>query len=396
MSVFLYKAKKGPKEFIEGELEAMNIDEATIKINSMDLFLLSIKRKKASFLFGAKVPLRELIEFTSQFSSLINSGSTLLFSLNVLSASAEYPKLSPIIDDIIFQIKEGKEFSQSLSCYRSVFSQLYISLVRAGELSGTLGVNLKRLSRLLEEESDFRANLISALTYPCLVLGVAILTVVVLLQFVIPKIANIFSEIDQVLPPSTLFLVNFSNFFTHYWYFVLPVLTLVALATKYFLTSKYGKLIWDREKLRIFGLGNLFLKIEISRFSRTLSLLLRQGLSMDKALVVAVSSVSNIFIHNSIKTIEKQIHHGTSLSNAVRASGIFPCGFVSVVKVGEESGSLDEALAKLADNYKKDINRRVKRMLAVVEPLLILVVGLIVGFVVVSMLLPIFDMDFSF
>ena len=227
MAVFFYKAKKGPRELLTGQVEAINIKDAAAKIDNLGLFPITIEEKNIPFSRSSKVSSREMIEFTHQLSSLMLSGSNLLPSLNILASSVEYTALNPIITQIIAHVKDGYDFSKALGAHPKIFSQLYISLVRAGEVSGTLGDNLKRLAEFMDEERDFRSNLVSVLTYPALIACVGFLTVVVLLNFVIPKVVKVFSEIEQALPAATLFLVNLSNFFTHHWWVILLLMILI-------------------------------------------------------------------------------------------------------------------------------------------------------------------------
>ena len=396
MPTFFYKAKKGPREVLTGEIEAINVKDAAAKIDTLGLFPITIEEKKLSIRKSSRVSSRELVEFTHQLSSLMLSGSNLLPSLNTLGASIEYSSLNPVITQIITQVKDGHDFSKALEAHPKVFSQLYVSLVRAGEVSGSLGENLKRLAEFMEEERDFRANLVSVLTYPMLIVAVGILTVIVLLNFVIPKVVKVFSEVEQALPAPTLFLVNMSSFFTHYWLVILVLVIVAVIAGQQYLQSKAGKFDWHRTILKLPLVGDIITRIEICRLAKTLALLLKNGLPIDRAVNVLSFTITNTFLRSKIEAVGAQIKEGTALSEAMRNVGVFSASFVNVIKVAEDSSNLDAALFTTAESYQKEISRRLKRVLNILEPLLILIVGLVVGFVVISMLLPIFSLDFNF
>ncbi|MBU1122200.1 MAG: type II secretion system F family protein [Candidatus Omnitrophota bacterium] len=396
MSIFLYKAKKGPSEIVEGQIEAQSNQEAVSKLDALDLFPLVIKEKKVSFGRKSKVALKDLVEFTHQLATLINSGSTLISSLSTLASATDQSNLKPVVLDVIAQVKEGVHFSQALEKYPYIFSQLYISLVKTGEASGTLGQNLSRIAQFLEEELDFYTNIISILTYPFIIVGVGILTIFALLKFVIPKLVGIFDDIGQALPLPTLILKNISDVFSRYWIIILGAgILCVFIVKRYFLIPK-NRIWWDEVKLKMPLVGVLLKKIEIARFSRTLSILLKNGVTIDSSLRVVTKTISNVFFQRQVERVEKQIKEGMSLNEALKSINVFPATFINVVTVGEESGSLDNVLENLSVDYNKEIHRKMKAVLGILEPMLILGVGVIVGFVVLAMLLPIFQIDFNF
>lgn len=396
MPVYIYRAKKSSGEFEEGQIEASNREEVLTRIDSLGLFPISVEEKTFPFKFSSKVSLKELVEFTHQLSILINSGSSLLTSLNTLVLEGECGSLKPIILNIVNQIREGEDFSSALKKYPHIFSQLYISLVKVGETSGTLGENLKRLAEFLEEEMDFKTNIISILIYPSLIVGVGILTIFVLLKFVVPKLVEIFEEIGQTLPSLTFHIINISRFVSQYWLFILSFIFLIFFTIRQYLQRPSNKLKWDRLKLRIPLVGELLKRIEVCRFASVLSILLKNGIPIDSSLKVLNFTISNTFFKEEIAKLEADIKEGSSLNEAMKQRKLFSPSFINVVTVGEESGKLDSVLENLSNDYKKDINRKIKTLMGLLEPCLILCVGLIVGFVVLSMLLPIFEMDFNF
>jgi general secretion pathway protein F len=395
VAIYTYKARKASGELVRAKLEAASRQEALARLDSLGLFPLSLE-EEFSRRRRSRVALKDLMEFTHQLSVLVNSGSTLLDSLNTLAGETEHAMLKPVVADILSQVKEGSDFSQALKKYPHIFSQFYISLIKVGEASGTLGQNLRSLAEFLEEELDFRATIVSILTYPLLIAGVGLLTIFVLLKFVIPKLVNIFQEIEQALPLPTLILVKVSDFFSQYWLFILGFIVLFFWGLSQFLRRPAQRLSWHRRKLTLPLVGELFKRIELCRFSRILSMLLKNGLPLSDSLRVLTFTVSNLFLRQKLEALGVEINEGSSLHEAMRRQAVFPRGFVNVITVGEQSARLEEVLDTVSLEYKKEIDRRIKRLLGFLEPALIVGVGLAVGFVVLSMLLPIFDLDFNF
>jgi len=396
MLVYSYKAKRGAHQFQEGQVEALTREEALAKIGSLGLFPISVEEKRSSKKRSLRVSSKELVEFTSQLSTLINSGSTLLAALNTLISETEHTSLRPIILDAVAQVKEGRDFSQALEKYPRIFPELYVSLVKIGEASGTLGENLRRIAEFLEEEIDFKSNIVSILTYPLLIVGVGIATIFIILKFVIPALEGIFEEMSLQLPAITLFLVNASRFFSRFWIFILGFIFLVFISLRRNFRSPSNRLKWDEFRTHIPLLGELLRKIELCRFTRTLSVLLKNGLALDASLGVITQTASNLFFRSQIGKAAREIEEGASLSGAMKKLSMFNSSFTDAIAVGENSGTLERVLEVLSCDYNKDINRKMKKFLNLLEPLLILGVGLIVFFVVLSMFLPILQLDFNF
>lgn len=396
MAVYTYQAKNNSGQIKSGSLEAQGKQEAAAKIDSLGLYLITLEEVASKTKIPSKVSLKELSEFTRQLSTLINSGSTILSSLHTLSVEMRHFRLQPVIVEVIFQVEQGVPFSDALKRHPNIFPEIYVSLVKVGETSGTLSQNLRRISQFLEEELEFKTNIVSIITYPLMVVGIAIVTIIVLLRFVIPKLVDIFQELGQTLPLATLILVNLSNFLSRYWVLIIIVFCVLGfILWEYFKIPK-NKLSYHRSILRMPVFGELINKIEICRFSRTLSVLLNNGIPIDTSLRVITSTVSNVFLKNEINNIESKIKEGFSLSGTMRNTSIFSPSFVNVVTVGEVSGTLGDVLENISNDYNKEIDRKVKKLLSGIELFLIMGVGLVVGFVVLSMLLPIFQIDFNF
>ncbi|MFH1771786.1 MAG: type II secretion system F family protein [Candidatus Omnitrophota bacterium] len=396
MAIYTYKAKEGPRKIKQGQIEALTREEAVSKIDNMGLFPISIDEKSSSKKAPSRVPLKNLVEFTNQLSTLANAGYPLLSSIETLVYQTEQEKLKPILLDVISEVKDGQPFSAALKKYPGIFSELYTSLVQIGETSGTLGENLRRLAEFLEEEADFKANIVSVLLYPCLILSVGVITVFVLLQFVVPKLVAVFQEIGQNLPFATKVLIGISEFFSRFGIAIAAGIVFLFFIVRKYYSNNNNRINLEKFKLKIPLLGEVIAKIEISRLARTLSILLRNGVPIDISLRVLAETISNLFFRRELSRSEKKIKEGASLSEALRDAGVFQPSFINVITVGENSGRLDSVLESVSRDYAKEINRKVRNLMSLLEPVLIMGVGLIVMFVVLSMLLPIFEIDFNF
>jgi len=398
MTLYSYTAKSSPQNITTGEIEAETEQEAVNKLSSKGLFPISVLRKEDVFnrrdiLLFNKISAREVVLFTRQLSSLVNSGVNIVNALNIVSGQISNRYLKSIINDVISKIKEGNSLSESLSAYSSTFPELYISMIHAGEISGTLNRTLGRLADFMEKEEEFKNSIRAALTYPIFVLVVGIMTIMVLLIFVIPRLVRMFEDMGQALPLPTKILINTSDFFNSYWWFLLAILLIVIFVSRRIYQSVPGRAAWDSAKLKLIMVGPVTLKTEISRLSRTLSLLLSCGIGIVPSLDVAASVLGNQSLKSEIKKFKEQIINGASLSVSLRGSKLFPEFVTNIVTVGEETGSLDKSLERVADDYEKEIDSALKAFARMVEPIIILIVGLVVGFIVMSMLLPIFQIN---
>lgn len=399
MARFIYTAKSKPKEKIKGFVEAESEQDAVNKISRKGYFPLSIKSaedfyNRKSFFSFKRIPQKEIVLFTRQLSGLIAAGVNIINSLNIIykQTSNRYFKLK--LNDVINRIKDGKPFSESLSSQNSLFSDLYCSMMRTGEASGNLKEILNRLSGFLEKEDDFRNTILAALTYPFFVLGVGILTVLVLMIFVVPGLITMFKDMGQVLPLPTRILIVISDFLRNYILFLVVLIIAAVFLLKKIYRSPQGRLSLDKFKLKISILGQIILKTEISRLTRSLSLLISSGIPITLALEISTSSLGNKVLITETEKFKEQIKNGASFSYTLENSKIFPEFVRQIIIIGEETGSLDKSLASIAEEYEKEVDRSLKTFARLLEPIIILVIGLVVGFIVLSMLLPIFEINF--
>jgi type II secretion system protein F len=402
MRKFLYKARDHDRRMVEGSLEAETEQEALAKLSDMGCFPLSIEREDAvadgqpaprSSGLLTTIRRRELTLFTRQLADLLESGLTLMRGLDVLREQMEHPRVREVLAEVGSRVRDGRSLSESLGIYPRIFSPLYISMVRSGEVGGMLGGVLARLADITEKEEEVYVKIRAALAYPALILLVGMGTVAALLIFVIPRLVSLFQEVGQTLPLPTRILIELSGWLASYWWVVLVVAAAGAFLIRRGARSPAGRLAVDRIKLHLPLWGTLIKKVEIARFARTLATLLHHGVPILPAMQVVVQGTGNALLRGELQQIGEQLRGGTTLSQGMRRGRLFPTFVTHMVAVGEEAGAVDRSLFKIADTYEREADRVIRSMTSLVEPLMILIVGAAVGFIVVSMLLPIFQID---
>ncbi|MBM3250051.1 MAG: type II secretion system F family protein [Candidatus Omnitrophica bacterium] len=398
MPRFTYTARSSPQRSVSGDLEADSKQDAINKLTRLGYFPVRIEAEdlsatKTGLLKLRLVKNREIALFTHQLSTLLESGVNILSGLNIIAGQASNRYFKSVINDIIAKIRDGRAFSESLALHPDIFSSLYTSMIRAGEASGTLDETLKRLAEFLEKDEEFRSSVRSALTYPAFVFGVGCLTVAVLLGFVIPRLVTMFEDMGQALPLPTKILIGISGTLRSYWWLILIILATAAFLFRRALRSPEGKLAWDAFKLKTPVWGQISLKTEISRMMRTLSLLLSSGVAIVSSLDIASAVLENQVLKDEMRKFKDEISKGASFSRCLNDSKAFPVFVTDIVKVGEETGSLEKALMRIADDYGRDVDQSLKNLSRLLEPVIIVIMGLIVGYIVLSMLLPIFQIN---
>jgi type II secretion system protein F len=402
MQKFLYKARDSRRRMMEGGLEAETEQEALAKLSQMGYFPLSIQREETSpqgqaaprsFRLFTRIRRRDITLFTRQLADLLESGLPLMRTLDVLREQMENPRLQEVLADLASQIRDGRSLSDALAIYPRVFSPLYVSMVRSGEVGGMLGEVLARLADFAEKEEELHVKMRSALAYPILILLVGMGTIAVLLMFVVPKLVLLFQEVGQILPLPTRVLIGLSQWFVSYWWLVVSIAGLGVFLVRRGGLSQGARLAIDRIKLRLPVCGSLIKKVEIARFARSLATLLSHGVPILQGMQVVVQATGNELLRGEFQQIGEQLKGGDSLSQGMRRGRIFPALVTHMVAVGEEAGSLDRSLFKIADTYEREADRAMKLMTSLVEPVMILIMGSLVGFIVIAMLLPIFEID---
>ncbi|MDH4028629.1 MAG: type II secretion system F family protein, partial [Nitrospirota bacterium] len=331
--------------------------------------------------------------FTYQLGVLLDAGFALEKSLSILSDLTEKKKLKDMLKDILAQIRGGKSFSDALSRFPDSFPLFYVNMIKAGEAGGFLEDTISRLAVYLENSQGLKEEVRSALIYPLFLVVVGGAAVVVLLTFVVPKFTQIFSDMGEALPLPTVILLAISNGLIRYWWLIILLSAAVFFSVKRYIKSEKGRKAWDSLKFSVPVFGNLYKEVAVSRFSRTLGTLLKSGVPILNAFQIVKGTLGSDRISDIISSVREGARKGKGISESLKKSDIFPPIAVHMVTVGEETGRLDEMLIKIADRFDIEVRTSVKRMLSLLEPALILLMGLVVGFIVIAMLLAIFSIN---
>lgn len=393
MPVFNYEAVDSKGTKVRESLEALNADAIKSALRERKLIPLVITplEAKTTFLLE-RVTLKDLLIFTQELGSLLESGMPVDRALYVLSESSEKKTFRAIIREVYIDIQRGQSLSQSMSKHK-IFPKLYVNMIKAGEAGGILESVIKRLASFLETTSTLKEEILSALVYPILLTAVGGLAVAFLMLYVIPKFARIFADMGQTLPLPTTILLNISGFFISYWWAIAGLIIITAVILKSYIMTSEGRVFIDNIKLQTPIIRRLHLKIIISRFSRTLGTLLQSGVPILDAIRISREVVGNEIIAGRLHIIEAGITEGRGIAKPLKESNIFPPVVVQMVIVGEEAGRLDETFLLIAERFEAESRSLIKRIVSLFEPVMILLMGLIVGFIVISMLLAIFSIN---
>ena len=404
MSVFEYVALDEKGHQRKGFIDAPGVAAARQKLREENVYPVEIneaENRKETSLSGAlkiniwqRVSANDVSIFTRQLSTLLGSGMPLVPSLSILMKQAKNPLLKKSLAQIREQVNEGKSLTESMSNFPQIFPPYYLNMVGAGEASGTINLVLERLADFSESQQTLMNKIRSALAYPLIMLFMGSAVIFLLMTFVVPKITGIFSDMHQTLPMITIILITISNFLKSFWWLILILLAAAIAAFKYMTTgTEAGKRLWDNTKLKIPVWGPVNRKIAIARFSRTLATLLQSGVPLLAAMEIVRNVVNNIIIGEAISKASKDLEEGKGLSGPLTQSGIFPPLVTEMIAVGEQSGTLERMLNRIATAYETEAQTDILVMTSLLEPIMILVMGLIVGFIVFSILLPIFGMN---
>jgi type II secretory pathway component PulF len=406
MPKYYYKAKRGPSDFVEDTIDASNRDEAVEKISRLGYLPVvvneDIKQKKEqlvrepaaiSFFSSSSVRSKDVTIFSRQLSSLLKSGIPILRALQIIGEQSESAALNDCLKKVSKDVKEGKSFSAALEGFPKVFSLFFIALVKSGEDSGTLQEALLRVANYRQKQEEMFAKMRSAMAYPVLMALVGIGTVIFMFTFVMPKLMSIFSTMGQDLPLPTRIVIGISVALRRDWAFIAIGAVVLFILVSKTSTFQARKKIVSLIKLHIPVFNKFFLYNEFARFSRTLEVLIRSGIPILRAISISIPILENEIIKGELSRSAKELEEGASFGKSLRKSKLFPAFMISLIAVGEESGKLDDALAEIADTYEYECDEAIKVATSLLEPLMILVMGLVVGFIVVAMLLPIFQIN---
>jgi len=391
MPTFAYTFRDASGNVRSGTSEAESAETLRRRLQEQGFTVTEVRQVRAHRPGGGwgRVKLSDLAIFCRQFSTMQDAGVSIVRSLDVLAQQTQSPKLRRIIMDIQAEVEAGQTLSKAMSKYPNVFSNLFIGLIRAGEVGGVLEESLQRLAAFLEADVALRRKVRAAMTYPTIVVIVALAIVIVLVTFILPRFFDVFRDLNiKEFPVMTQMLMDFSNFLTSRWYVMIAIVALVVMAFRMFVRTRIGRRLYDRLKLRLPVFGPLNHKIALARFSRTLSTLLSSGVPILQALETVAGTVANEIIAEAVMEARARIREGDRIGPPLEKSGMFPPMVVHMISIGEESGALDQMLSKVADFYESEVESTLQSLTSAIEPVLIVLLGGMVGFIVISLLLP--------
>jgi general secretion pathway protein F len=405
MPVYEYTAFNAKGKRLKGIVDAGSLFTARQRLRETDIFPITLReassrKKDESFTeklgggFFKKVGQREVAAMTRQLSTLLGAGLPLVQSLSALISQISHPRMKNTLAQIREDVNEGNSLTQSMSHFPDVFPPFYINMVRAGEASGTINAVLDRLADFNEKQQALKGKIRAALAYPVFMLLIGSGVLFFLITFIVPNITKIFREMRQALPATTVFLISLSNFLQAFWWMVVIGLVAVFIVLRVAVTrTDRGRYVWDGLKLKLPLMGPLNKKMEVARFSRTLGTLLESGVPLLDSLEIVKSIAGNRLISDAIHTAGEEVREGQSLASPLAKSGLFPPVAIEMISVGEQSGNVETMLYRIADAYEKEVESNITMMTSLLEPIMILVMGFIVAFIVISILLPIFEMN---
>ena len=400
MSTFAYVGRNRQGAVKKGELSAKTRDEAVDQLRKQQVVVTSLEEKsgkggKYKFSLGSGLTGKDLVVFTRQFGTMINAGLPLIQCLDILSTQSENKVLRETVGDVKNSVEAGSTFSDALKRHPKVFDELYINMIHAGEVGGLLDTILTRLAKHIEKAMKLKAQIKSAMVYPSAIVGVAIIVISVLMVWVIPVFAQMFLEMSGGrigLPGPTQLVIDISNFFQSYWYFMGGVLVGMIIGIKRYYATVKGRMVLDRLLLKIPIVGDLIRKASVAKFTRTLGTLITSGVPLLEGLSICAKTSGNKVIEEALMNARVSISGGKTISEPLAKCNVFPKMVTHMIAVGESTGALDAMLGKIADFYEDEVDQAVDTLTSLLEPIMMVVLGTIIGFIVIAMYLPIFTM----
>jgi type IV pilus assembly protein PilC len=398
-TTYTYKVRDKEGRLLQGSLEAESTTLVANKLRSMGYLPVSIDRDASSKLqrdlkipgISDRVSMKEIAVFCRQFATMINSGLSLIRALNILAEQTESKVLRKIIDDVRLDVEKGASLSQGLAQHPKAFNRLFIAMVRAGETGGVLDKVLLQLSDIIEKQVELKRKIKSAMTYPVAVLGLVLIILSAMLLFVVPTFEELYRDLGGVLPLPTRILLAVSGFCTKFAPFILVADVAAAFGFKKWIESDNGRARWDAIKLRIPVFGRLVHKTAMTRFARTLAVLMRSGVPILEALEITSETVNNSVVSHAVKDVQDNVKRGETIAGPLAQHEVFPPMVVQMLAVGEETGMVDVMLEKVADFYDQEVEATVDALTSLLEPLLIVILGGAVGSMVIALYMPMFQ-----
>ena len=393
MPTFAYTARNSNGELRSSTIDAPSRDEAVNQLRRQRLTIVKVDEDKAKpKKVTGKIKMRDIVIFTRQFSTMINAGLPLVQALDILAKQSENKALAAVVREVVFDVESGNTVADAMRKHPKAFSDLYTNMVAAGEAGGILDVILNRLAVFMEKNDKLVRKVKGAMIYPAVIMCVAALCIVVLLWKVIPVFASMFGSVGMELPLPTKVVIGLSGFINAYWWLVIGGIAGSAFAIKKYYATNSGQRVIDSLMLRVPVLGDVLRKSAVSRFTRTLGTLISSGVSILDGLEITARTSGNRVVQDAIMGSRASIAGGETIAAPLQKSAVFPPMVISMIAVGEQTGGLDEMLTKIADFYDDEVDAAVSALLSLLEPIMIVFLGVVVGGMIVAMYLPIFDM----
>ncbi len=397
MPTFEYKARNWDGKQINAEMDGDTKEGCIRKLREKGFFVTGIWEKRSSSfpsltIFERGITTQEVCIFARQFATMVGSGVPLVRCLTIQQQQAENPTFKRVITQVRSDVEGGLSFSKALERHPSVFGNLFISLVRAGEVGGILDVILKRLADYLENTENLKSKVKGALTYPVVVFAIAGIVVTALVMFVLPQFKEIFLGMRMELPLPTKLLLGLSDFMVNWWFAVIPLILGIPFLALNFIKTPVGQRLFDVNILRCPGVGLMMRKVAVSKFTRTLGTMISSGVPILQALEVTAQTAGNVVIAEAVDRTRNSIREGESIAEPLKNSNVFPPMVVQMIAVGEETGELDQMLGKIADFYDVEVDNAVKGLTSVIEPVVIVFMGIVIGAIVLAVFMPMLGM----
>ena len=399
MSTFAYVGRNRQGAVKKGELTAKTRDEAVDQLRKQQVVVTSLEEKSGGGKFklslGGGLTDKDLVVFTRQFGTMINAGLPLIQCLDILSTQSENKVLRETVGDVKNSVEAGSTFSDALKRHPKVFDDLYVNMIHAGEVGGLLDTILTRLAKHIEKAMKLKGQIKSAMVYPTAIVGVAVVIISVLMVWVIPVFAQMFTEMSGGkvgLPGPTQIVINVSNFFQSYWYAMFGAVADTIFAIKRYYATVNGRVVIDKLLLKMPVVGVLIRKASVAKFTRTLGTLITSGVPLLEGLSICAKTAGNKVIEEALMNARVSISGGKTISEPLAKCNVFPKMVTHMIAVGESTGALDAMLGKIADFYEDEVDQAVETLTSLLEPIMMVVLGTIIGFIVVAMYLPIFTM----
>lgn len=396
MPKYQFKSKDMSGKRYTGTIEADNLHTFYHILNERNQFCISVreadKSSKDIKLSKKKLKLKELAVFARQFSTMLNSGLTVIKCLDVLYQQTDKKFMKSVILGVYEAVQKGDSLSKAMRAQNDAFPPLFLSMIESGEADGSLDSVLDRMANQYENDNRMKNKITQALIYPLILSIMIILVLIFMLTFILPRFSSLFAELGSNLPVPTKILMAISNGIIRYWYIIILVIAGIVVLVRYILKTDGGRLWWDKFKVRIPVVGKLLLIISASRFARTLASLFSSGMPIVQSLEIVSTVMGNKYLEDRIRDVENDVRRGVSLSAAVKNIGVFPPMLSSMLGIGEESGNLDEVLNKTSAYYDEESSAAIQKLISLIEPIMIILLAVVVGFIIISIILPVFTM----